>query len=244
MRKKSPKKRKAKLSHLYLIKASIIASFLSFLIFSLYLIYHLLFPPFCANSISCIKDLSGRYEETKEGIFLGKKIIVPSTLSYDYLPTAEDILGESTGNKRITVDLSAQTLHAYEGDREVFSFPVSTGKWFHTPTGDFQIWIKLRYTRMKGGVPGTGTYYNLPNVPYTMYFYNAEHPKTQGYGLHGAYWHNNFGHPMSHGCVNISPDNAGILYNWADPPTKSNTTYASDSQPGTPITIYGQTPAQ
>lgn len=51
----------------------------------------------------------------------------------------------------------------------------------------------------------TGPGYDLPNVPYTMYFY-------QGYGLHGTYWHNNFGTPMSHGCVNMpTPERAGPL---------------------------------
>ena len=83
---------------------------------------------------------------------------------------------------------------------------------------------------MSGGNASIGTYYNLPNVPYTMYFYNKEIPRERGFGLHGAYWHNNFGHPMSHGCINISPDNAGILFKWAEV--------------GTPLTIFGQTPQE
>ena len=66
---------------------------------------------------------------------------------------------------------------------------------------------------MTGGSKALGTYYNLPNVPYVMYYY-------QGYGIHGAYWHNNFGHPMSHGCVNMKPEEAGIVFNWADIGTK------------------------
>jgi lipoprotein-anchoring transpeptidase ErfK/SrfK len=77
-----------------------------------------------------------------------------------------------------------------------------------------------------------------------MYFYNDENSKTAGYSLHGAYWHNNFGHPMSHGCVNISVENAGKLYYWANPPTTSNTTYATNENPGTLVTIYGQAPAE
>jgi len=161
-------------------------------------------------------------------------------------PTREkQVLGQTTGaDKHIFVDLTAQRLYAYEGSKLVYSFLVSTGKWAPTPTGDFRIWIKLRYTRMEGGNPAIGTYYNLPNVPYTMYFYNSEHPKTAGYSLHGAYWHNNFGHPMSHGCVNIGIENAGMLYYWANPPTTGNTTYATSEIPGTLITIYGQAPAE
>ncbi len=53
-----------------------------------------------------------------------------------------------------------------------------------------------------------GPGYDLPGVPYTMYFY-------KGYALHGTYWHNNFGHPMSHGCVNLRTSDAGWLFNWA-----------------------------
>lgn len=197
----------------------------------------------CANSISCIKDISGKFDPTaKEGTFLGEKINLPRTLSESKTPS---VLGDSTGrNKHIYVDLSKQMLYAKEGDKEVFSFPISSGKWYPTPTGDFRIWVKLRYTRMTGGNPAIHTFYDLPNVPYTMFFYNNQTPKTLGFGLHGAYWHNNFGHPMSHGCVNISIANSERLYNWASPPTKSNTTYSTADDPGTPVTIYGQAPKE
>jgi lipoprotein-anchoring transpeptidase ErfK/SrfK len=56
----------------------------------------------------------------------------------------------------------------------------------------------------------TGPGYSLPDVPYTMYFY-------QGYALHGTYWHDNFGQPMSRGCVNLSIDNSKKLFEWAAP---------------------------
>ncbi len=195
--------------------------------------------PFCANSNSCIKDLSGTYEEAENGVFMGRSV-EPVTLS-----SMEPVLGTTTGdNKRIEVDLTTQTLRAYEGNTLVYTFPVSTGKWGQTPTGEFRIWIKLRYTRMSGGNPAIGTYYNLPNVPYTMYFANAQIPKTRGYGLHGAYWHNNFGHPMSHGCVNMRPEDAGVIYNWASPPSASSVTYASTASPGTRIIISGTAPPQ
>ena len=105
--------------------------------------------------------------------------------------------------KWIDVDLSSQMLYAYEGDTIVRSFLVSTGTYLHpTPVGQYAVWIKLLYTDMSG--PG----YYLPDVPYTMYFY-------QGYGIHGTYWHDNFGTPMSHGCVNMRTSEAGWLYDWA-----------------------------
>jgi len=196
----------------------------------------------CANSISCIKDLSGRFMPGLRGEFSGRKIDGPSFAVSIALPK---VLGEKTDSeKRIFVDLSTQHLWSYEGPQLVFDFPVSTGKWYPTPTGDFNIWIKLRFTRMEGGNTALGTYYNLPNVPFTMFFYNADYPKTLGYGLHGAYWHNNFGHPMSHGCVNISVENAERLYAWAQPQTTDNSTYATEINPGTRITIFGTTPAE
>lgn len=204
-------------------------------------------PPFkesftCANSITCINDLSGRFEDEIKGIFMGKIVSVPSQISKI---EEKAVLGQKIGvEKRIYIDLSRQMLYAYEGDNLALSFPVSTGKWYSTPTGDFRIWIKLRYTRMAGGDKRIGTYYNLPNVPHVMYFYNSEYPKAQGYGLHGAYWHNNFGHPMSHGCINIGLESAERLYSWADPPIQGNTTYASAQSAGTSITIYGTTPVE
>ncbi|MDW7982487.1 MAG: L,D-transpeptidase [Thermomicrobium sp.] len=109
--------------------------------------------------------------------------------------------------KWIEVDLSAQVLRAWEFERLVFWTLVSTGlPQYPTPTGLFRVSVKLRYERMRGGTPGID-YYDLPNVPHTMYFY-------RGYALHGAYWHSNFGHPMSHGCVNLPLDAAAWLYEW------------------------------
>ncbi len=117
------------------------------------------------------------------------------------------------GEHWIDVNLSQQTLYAYEGNNVVNSFLVSTGTWLHpTVTGKFHIYIKLRYTDM------TGPDYYLPNVPYTMYFY-------QSYGLHGTYWHHNFGHPMSHGCVNLSIPDSAWLYNFASVGTLVNVHY-------------------
>jgi len=197
----------------------------------------------CANSKSCIVNLSGAYESQTNGIFMGKKVSSP--LLVEKTVSGENVLGENTGsNKHIYIDLSRQYLEAKEGERVVFGFQISSGKWYPTPTGDFRIWIKLRYTRMEGGNPAINTYYNLPNVPYTMYFYNDQIPKTRGFGLHGAYWHSNFGHPMSHGCINISVENSELLYNWADPPATGGSTYASDEHPGTQLTIFGEAPKE
>lgn len=117
-------------------------------------------------------------------------------------PTSVPVSGDIEG-RWIDIDLSEQRLYAYQDDTLVRSFLVSTGTWQHpTPTGRFAVWIKLRYTDMSG--PG----YYLPDVPYTMYFY-------QDYGIHGTYWHSNFGTPMSHGCVNMVTEEAGWLFDWS-----------------------------
>jgi lipoprotein-anchoring transpeptidase ErfK/SrfK len=119
----------------------------------------------------------------------------------------------SKGTRWIDVNLTQQKVYAYQGDSVVNSFTVSTGTWQSpTVTGQYHIYVKLLYTDMTG--PG----YYLPNVPYTMYFY-------QGYGLHGTYWHHNFGTPMSHGCVNLSIPDAEWLYNWASVGTLVNVHY-------------------
>lgn len=104
-------------------------------------------------------------------------------------PEEQDLPLPGGDDRWIDVDLSDQLVYAYEGDQIVNTFLVSTGTWQHpTVTGQFHIYVKYLYTDMEG--PG----YYLPDVPYTMYFYD-------GYGMHGTYWHSNFGTPMSHGCI-------------------------------------------
>ncbi len=112
--------------------------------------------------------------------------------------------------KWIDIDLSKQSLTAYEGDLPVFSALVSTGiARYPTPTGTFRIMRKLPSDDMTGGLAGTDDYYYLPAVPWVMYF------RSGGYAIHGTYWHNNFGRPMSHGCVNMRIPDAQWLYSWA-----------------------------
>jgi len=117
------------------------------------------------------------------------------------------------GEHWIDVNLSEQRVYAYEGDTVVNSFVVSTGTW-QTPTvtGEYKVWIKVRSQAMSG--PG----YYLPDVPFVMYFY-------KDYGLHGTYWHNNFGTPMSHGCVNLTIPDAEWLYNFSSVGTVVNVHY-------------------
>ncbi len=195
----------------------------------------------CANDKSCTESQKLKVENDAIGIFNNKKIIPPKIFlsQKDAVPS---VLGAKTApeEKHIYVDLTKQTLYAYQGKTLFMQAYIASGKWFPTPTGDFTIWTKLRATRMSGGQGDD--YYDLPNVPYVMFFENKDVPRSVGFSLHGAYWHNNFGHAMSHGCVNMRITDAKKLYDWANPLTKAYTTYADDTNLGTKITIYGEAP--
>ncbi len=127
-------------------------------------------------------------------------------------PTDEPVVAapEPRGERWIDVSLGQQQVTAFEGSSPVRTFLASTGTW-QTPTvqGEFHIYVKYPAADMAG--PG----YYLPAVPYVMYFY-------EGYGLHGTYWHSNFGTPMSHGCVNLETGDAAWLFEWASVGTRVN----------------------
>lgn len=149
------------------------------------------------------------------GAVMAEAAIVPDTPTPEYVqPTAvayvPPVSSPGGGVHWFDVDLSDQRMYAYEGDTLVNTFVVSTGTW-QTPTltGRFKVWIKLKSAPMSG--PG----YYLPNVPHIMY-YDGD------YGVHGAYWHNNFGVPMSHGCINLSLPDAEWAYNFASVGTVVN----------------------
>ena len=119
-----------------------------------------------------------------------------------------------TTGKLITVDIGSQTLTAWEGGEVKHKTRVSTGmKLTPTVKGSFKIYAKLPIQDMRGPSPYKQLYpsgqYLVKNVPHVMYFY-------QGYAIHGAYWHNNFGRVASHGCVNVPLKSAEWLYNFAD----------------------------
>ncbi|MGA7936803.1 MAG: L,D-transpeptidase [Kovacikia sp.] len=110
---------------------------------------------------------------------------------------------QQSENRWIEINLSTQRLIAWEGKKPVYAVIVSTGK-TSTPTrmGVYAIESKHRLARMQGND------YDVTNVPYTMYY-------SGGYAIHGAYWHNRFGTPVSHGCVNVAVNHAKWLFNWA-----------------------------
>jgi len=146
----------------------------------------------------------------------GKKLaLLPSSIKKEEPPPAKsdldfasyryhswDIPDEITvGNDFwIEIDLTNQTLYAYRDNQLITGFKVSTGTSSHkTVTGTFKIFTKYPTITMTG--PG----YDLEGVPFSMFFY-------KGYAIHGTYWHDNFGTPMSHGCVNMKTDDAAWIY--------------------------------
>ncbi|MDN3443076.1 L,D-transpeptidase family protein [Microbacterium sp. APC 3901] len=116
---------------------------------------------------------------------------------------------ESVNLKRnIVVDLSSQTTTLYENDVAVRSWKISSGKsTTPTDTGNFRVYAHLREQDMKSREPD-GSITETPNVPWVTYFNGDE-------GFHGTYWHNDFGNPRSHGCVNMPIDVARYVYEWS-----------------------------
>jgi hypothetical protein len=122
-------------------------------------------------------------------------------------------------NKNIIVNLKSQRLTAREGKREVFTATVSTGRLFiddsgisrsHTPAGQFVV-DRKRPTRHMGNGDAAGSDYELPGVPWVSYFH------WKGFSFHGTWWHNDFGHPRSAGCINLRPEDALWIYRWSQP---------------------------
>jgi lipoprotein-anchoring transpeptidase ErfK/SrfK len=131
----------------------------------------------------------------------------PTPIEPTPTPTVKSAVGVG---RWIDVDLSKQTVTAYEDGTPVRTTLASTGlPQTPTPVGQFRVWIKLRTDDM------SGPDYYIEDVPFVMYFHG-------GYGLHGVTWHANFGHPMSHGCVNLPTEEAAWLFDWAEVGTLVN----------------------
>ena len=153
---------------------------------------------------------------TIAAITIGYPLLKPDALLAN--PTPDNAIAlkidklRNSNSHWIEIDLSEQHLFAWKGQTQAFSAVISTGK-ANTPTYPGVYSIQRKYPRDRM----TGDDYDVPNVPNVLYF-------DRGYALHGAYWHNNFGTPMSHGCVNLPLGNAQWLFDWA--------------QIGTPIIIH------
>lgn len=187
-------------------------------------------------------NLSGLWTEPQLAYYNGMPVNETSYLSDSSSNNNQNeaILGVADPNdKWIEVDLSEQKIRAWSGSQLYLESLISSGlPGTPTPKGEFRIWAKLRYVKMEGGEGRY--YYNLPNVPFTMFFESESTPKYLGYGLHGTYWHSDFGKVHSHGCVNLPTSVAGQIYEWANPvlPQGKKSVFASADNPGTRVVIH------
>ncbi len=145
-------------------------------------------------------------------------------------------------DKRIVIDVLHQTLSCFEGKEEVYFCRVSTGakfdmygnpvdKW-STPVGQHKVARKFISLQMSGGTTGAG--YDLPGIGWTTIF------ATGGVAIHSTFWHNNFGDPMSHGCVNTLPEDAHWVFRWTLPSVPTDpgmVDISATGQKSTPVEV-------
>ena len=137
--------------------------------------------------------------------------------------------------KRIVVDLSTQLVTAFEGEKLVFSQRCASGvRGTDTPKGEFRTYHKGPSVHMtnEGDAVENESVYSLPGVPWCSFFTGA------GNAFHGAYWHNDYGRPRSHGCVNLPSEAAKFLYRWSKPVVPADSDYIHLPGEGTIVQIF------
>ena len=139
--------------------------------------------------------------------------------------------------KHLLVELGKQTVTAFESNLPVFSAKISSGDEqanvkYQTPTGTFRVGFKRPSQHM---LPWDTTFgdYDLPGVPWVCYFTNRAH------AFHGAFWHNGFGSPRSHGCVNLRPEDARWIYRWTTPVVRAHDDMEYSESGGTLVKVIG-----
>lgn len=147
------------------------------------------------------------------------RVVTPDEL----VPLSPEVAAE---DKQIIVDLSTQMLTAYEVEDIVFQTKISSGArsvegGFPTPKGYYRIVTKRPCRHMFYPAHPYGSGYDLPGVPWVCYF------TAEGVGIHGTYWHNDFGRPHSHGCINMTPQTAKWVYRWTTPSAPADEYYHS-----------------
>ena len=135
--------------------------------------------------------------------------------------------------KHIYTDTATQSVTAFEGDQAVLVARCSSGgKGTKTPLGDFKTFHKGPTIHMTNdGEAGAGQGYDLPGVPWVSFFTGT------GDSFHGTYWHNDYGRPRSHGCVNLTPADAKFIYRWTMPVVPVDTPYLYKPGDGTNVEI-------
>ena len=153
------------------------------------------------------------------------RLLTPS----DVAPLSPDVPMEA---KHLVVDLKHQLVMAYEERRLVFAARAATGMgYYSTPRGRFSTYHKRPYRHMAAG-NRAAPQFDLPGVPWVCYFTES------GVSFHGTYWHNDFGKPRSHGCINLAPTAAHWIYRWTTPVVPFSAQYAYKKAQGTRVEIF------
>ncbi len=155
---------------------------------------------------------------------MGVRLIPPDELA----PLSSQVPADE---KRIEISLENQTLLAYEGNVPVFAARVATGrKGFESPIGEFRTFHKRPTYHMFGGADEFSIF-DLPGVPWDSYITES------GVAIHGTYWHNDFGTPHSHGCINMSPEAAKWIFRWTQPSVPAGERLVLEPGEGTKVRI-------
>jgi len=168
-----------------------------------------------STTVDALMRSNGIYN--RNFIYAGQRLNVPGRVTQPVPqpinvpanpPSSGAVNNAPATGKWIDVSINRQTITAYQGSTPLKSVLVSTGvAWHPTPVGRYKVYMKIPSQTMSGG-SGADAYY-LPGVPWVMYF-------AGGNAIHGTYWHQNFGTPMSHGCVNLTIADAKWFYEWAE----------------------------
>jgi lipoprotein-anchoring transpeptidase ErfK/SrfK len=149
-------------------------------------------------------------------------------------PLEMTAIAPGAAGKRIEINLKQQQLTCFQGDQPVMTTRVATGAGgFGTPKGDWKVRRKRpsRHMASDGEDAAAGPGYDLIGVPWVSYF-------LAGISFHGTYWHNDYGEPRSHGCVNMTPSAARWLYRWSEPYLEFGETQSPKPADGTPVHVF------
>jgi len=160
--------------------------------------------------VNAVADDEGKiWYQLQEGLTYSPGFYVPASTLRRLLP--EEIAPISPGrtDKLIKIDIAKQELTCLEGDNPVFKARIAAGSVYPTPRGEFRILYKRHAQRMIGGEGSD--HYDLPGIAFPTYF------TWSGVAIHGTYWHNDFGQRHSHGCVNVTSEDAKWVFRWTEP---------------------------
>jgi lipoprotein-anchoring transpeptidase ErfK/SrfK len=187
-----------------------------------------------------VDDQGDVWYQLKDDLYPGVKEYVRAEGLRRILPSELTPISPRAKDKRLEVNLKDQKLYAYEGDTLVYTARCATGAAFKvegvgfvdftTPIGEHTV-VRKRPSRHMQGFLGRADEYDLPGVPFCTYFTEL------GVAVHGAYWHNDFGHQRSHGCVNVLADDAKWVYRWSMPVADYGETLVVVEEGGTPVIV-------